>query len=199
MALLAVNILSFLASFFRSAEVVAFSVTEWFSTYSTFSMHLGHLLTYPLVSLPPFSIMLIVTWVFFWLSGSSLERSWGSHATRFSSLRMTTMFRRFRCCSAGYFCIAPGHSAAECIFLAADRLDRCVLPAEHRTDDHGLFLSGSGQVCGHRRHALDLFHLRQDAGAGVGTVCLRRHFGGVSICRVWPFLGRYRFLQRPAP
>ena len=93
MALLGVNVVTFLAAFFSPfagfflQTKMVFDLTNFFHAPWT-------LLTYPLVSMPPFSLMLIVTWVFFWLSGSSLERSWGSQryalfffgVTLFSSL-----------------------------------------------------------------------------------------------------------------
>ena len=78
MTLLCVNILTFLAAFFLPdtvipflESVVAFSLNNFFHAPWT-------LITYPLVAVPPFSLWLVITWVFFWLSGGSLERSWGS-------------------------------------------------------------------------------------------------------------------------
>jgi len=76
MTLLCINILTFLAVFFLKdagpilQSEVAFNLSNFFHAPWT-------LVTYPLVA-PPFSLWMIVTWVFFWLSGGSLERSWGS-------------------------------------------------------------------------------------------------------------------------
>lgn len=78
MALLVANIVTFLAAFFSPTE--ARPLLEAFGSFSTLgALHAPWtLLTFPLVSLPPISFMLILTWVFFWLSGGSLERGWGS-------------------------------------------------------------------------------------------------------------------------
>lgn len=78
MALLAANIVTFLIAFFSPAE--AGPRLEYYGSFSTLgALHAPWtFLTFPLVSLPPISILLILTWVFFWLSGGSLERGWGS-------------------------------------------------------------------------------------------------------------------------
>lgn len=77
MILLGANILTFLAAFFSPGVAVPFLTNEMvFSSVSV--LHAPWtVFTYPLVA-GPFSIWLIVTLVFFWLSGGSLERSWGS-------------------------------------------------------------------------------------------------------------------------
>ena len=78
MALLAVNIVTFLAAFFSPSLVVPFLVNEVaFSVANVFHAP-WTLVTYPLVSIPPFSFWMILNWLFLWLTGSSLERSWGS-------------------------------------------------------------------------------------------------------------------------
>ncbi len=78
LALLAVNILTFLAAFF--SPTMAGPSLQYYGSFSSLSILRAPwtFLTFPLVSLPPMSIMLILTWVFFWLSGGSLERGWGS-------------------------------------------------------------------------------------------------------------------------
>jgi hypothetical protein len=77
LTLLACNVLTFLAQFLSSAIAGRFIASEMvFNTVNAFHAP-WTFLTYPLVS-GPFSIFLIVMWVFFWLSAGSLERSWGS-------------------------------------------------------------------------------------------------------------------------
>jgi len=78
LALLGINILTFLAAFFSSAVVGPLLQTNLVFSIGNFFHAPWTLVTYPLVALPPFSLWLVVTWVFFWLSGGSLERSWGS-------------------------------------------------------------------------------------------------------------------------
>ena len=78
LTLLAVNVLTFLAAFFSPDVVAPFLLTKMVFQIGTFFQAPWTLLTYPLVALPPFSLWLVVTWVFFWLSGGSLERGWGS-------------------------------------------------------------------------------------------------------------------------
>jgi len=78
LALLGVNIAAFLAAFFFRPVVMPFLETEVAFNLSNVFHAPWTLLTYPLISVPPFSFWLVITWVFFWLSGSSLERSWGS-------------------------------------------------------------------------------------------------------------------------
>ncbi len=95
-ALLGINIFTFLAAFF--SPLVAGPLLEEKMVFSIggFPYAPWTLATYPLVTLPPFSLLLVVTWVFFWLTGSSLERSWGSQryaifffaVTVFSSLSL---------------------------------------------------------------------------------------------------------------
>ena len=95
MVLLGINILTFLAAFF-SPPAGAFFQSQMVFDLQNFFHAPWTLMTFPLVSAPPFSLMLIITWVFFWLSGSSLERSWGSQryalfffaVTLFSSLSL---------------------------------------------------------------------------------------------------------------
>lgn len=78
MTLLVANLVTFLVAFF--SPTAARPLLELFGSFSTLSALSAPwtFLTFPLVSLPPISIMLILTWVFFWLSGGSLERGWGS-------------------------------------------------------------------------------------------------------------------------
>ena len=77
LALLGINILTFIAVFF-SPTVAGPFLQDNFTFSVPHSLHAPWtLVTFPLVS-GPFSIWLVVTWVFFWLSGGSLERSWGS-------------------------------------------------------------------------------------------------------------------------
>ena len=78
LAMLAINILTFLAAFFSPEVVTPFFLTEMAFRLSNFFHAPWTLMTFPLVAIPPFSIWLVITWVFFWLSGGSLERSWGS-------------------------------------------------------------------------------------------------------------------------
>ncbi len=78
LALLAANIATFLAGFFSPRIALPF-----LANYGVFDLsNVVHapwtLLTYPLVSSPAFSIMLVISWVFLWLTGGSLERGWGS-------------------------------------------------------------------------------------------------------------------------
>ena len=78
MTLLGINILTFLAAFFSQETVRPILESELAFNLANFFHAPWTLLTYPLISMPPFSLWLVVTWVFFWLSGGSLERSWGS-------------------------------------------------------------------------------------------------------------------------
>jgi membrane associated rhomboid family serine protease len=78
MALLAANIITFLGAFFSPYTVGAFLKNEMVFDLTNFFHAPWTLVTFPLVSTPPFTLMLVVTWVFFWLCGSSLERSWSS-------------------------------------------------------------------------------------------------------------------------
>ena len=78
LALLGANIAAFLAAFFFRPIVMPFLETEMAFNLSNVFHAPWTLLTYPLISVPPFSFWLVITWGFFWLSGSSLERSWGS-------------------------------------------------------------------------------------------------------------------------
>ena len=78
LALLGINIAAFLAAFFFRPVVMPFLETEMAFNLSNAFHAPWTLLTYPLISVPPFSFWLVITWVFFWLSGSSLERGWGS-------------------------------------------------------------------------------------------------------------------------
>lgn len=76
--LLGINVLTFLAVFF-SRDVAGPLLVQYGTFSSQSALHAPWtFLTYPLVSLPPLSFMLIFTWIFFWLSGGSLERGWGS-------------------------------------------------------------------------------------------------------------------------
>lgn len=78
LALLGVNIAAFLAAFFFRPIVMPFLETKMAFNLSNVFHAPWTLLTYPLISVPPFSFWLVLNWVFFWLAGSSLERSWGS-------------------------------------------------------------------------------------------------------------------------
>jgi len=78
MTLLCVNVVTFLAAFFSQETVMPFLQSEMAFNLSNFFHAPWTLFTYPLIALPPFSLRLVITWVFFWLSGGSLERSWGS-------------------------------------------------------------------------------------------------------------------------
>ena len=81
LTILGVNILTFLAGFFSRDIARPFIGSELvFSTDNAFHAP-WTFLTYPLVSLG-FSIWLLISWAFLWISGGSLERSWGS--TRFA-------------------------------------------------------------------------------------------------------------------
>ena len=94
--LLGINILTFLSVFFSPVTVGPFLQTKVVFSIGNFFHAPWTALTYPLVSMPPFSILLVFTWVFFWMSGGSLERSWGSRryalfffaVTLFSSLSL---------------------------------------------------------------------------------------------------------------
>jgi len=96
MTLLCVNILTFLAAFFFPTTVQSVLMSEMVFSLTNFFHAPWTLITYPLISIPPFSLWLVVTWVFFWLSGGSLERGWGSQrygiffffVTLFSSLSL---------------------------------------------------------------------------------------------------------------
>lgn len=77
-ALLAINLLTFLAAFFSPEIAGPILMGKVIFTIENFFHAPWTLLTYPLVALPPFSLMLVINLVFFWLSGGSLERSWGS-------------------------------------------------------------------------------------------------------------------------
>lgn len=78
LTLVGVNVFTFLATFFAPALVGPFLQTEMVFGGSNFFHAPWTLLTYALVSLPPFSLWFVINLVFFWLSGGSLERSWGS-------------------------------------------------------------------------------------------------------------------------
>lgn len=78
LTLLGINIFTFLATFFSPAVVGPLLQQNLVFSIGNFLHAPWTLLTYPLVAMPPFSLWLVVTWVFFWLSGGSLERSWGS-------------------------------------------------------------------------------------------------------------------------
>ncbi len=75
--LLALNVLTFLGGFFSPRIAQPFILT-YLVFNSPVALHVPWtFLTYPFVTLG-FSLWMLVTWVFFWLSGGSLERSWGS-------------------------------------------------------------------------------------------------------------------------
>ncbi len=75
--LLALNLLTFLAGFFAPSVAGPFIVQNLVFN-APVALHLPWtFLTYPFVSLG-FSLWMLATWVFFWVSGGSLERSWGS-------------------------------------------------------------------------------------------------------------------------
>jgi hypothetical protein len=75
--LLGINVLTFLAAFFSPTVAAPFLESQMVFSTANMLHAPWTLLTYPLVA-GPFSLWLIVTWVFFWLTGGSLERSWGS-------------------------------------------------------------------------------------------------------------------------
>jgi membrane associated rhomboid family serine protease len=75
--LLALNVLTFLASFF-SPVVATPLLLKYLAFNAPLALHLPWtFFTYPVVTVG-FSLWMLVNWVFFWLSGGSLERSWGS-------------------------------------------------------------------------------------------------------------------------
>ncbi len=78
LSVLLLNILTFLAVFFAPAVAGDFMVRQMVFSSSSLFHAPWTLLTYPLVTLQ-FSLMTVITLVFFWLSAGSLERSWGSH------------------------------------------------------------------------------------------------------------------------
>ena len=77
LAVLTLNILTFLAVFFTPRLAGSFVLTQMMFSSTNLLHAPWTLLTYPLVSLQ-FSLGMIITLVFFWLSAGSLERSWGS-------------------------------------------------------------------------------------------------------------------------
>ena len=78
LSLVGINVLSFLAAFFSPALAGSFLQSEMvFGVRSVFHAP-WTLLTYALVSPGAFSFWFVINLVFFWLSGGSLERSWGS-------------------------------------------------------------------------------------------------------------------------
>ena len=77
LTLLGANLLTFLAAFFFPSVVGPFLLTQMVFTSDNALRAPWTFLTYPLVSVG-FSLWMIVMWVFFWLSGGSLERGWGS-------------------------------------------------------------------------------------------------------------------------
>jgi len=78
MTILAVNIVTFLAAFFSPSLMLPFLVNEVAFSVGSVLHAPWTLVTYPLVSIPPFSFWMILNWLFLWLTGSSLERGWGS-------------------------------------------------------------------------------------------------------------------------
>ena len=78
LALVGVNIFTFLAVFFSPAIAAPFLLTQMVFSAGSVVHAPWTLLTYALVSLPPFSLWFVINLVFFWLSGGSLERGWGS-------------------------------------------------------------------------------------------------------------------------
>ena len=78
LAIISVNVLTFLAVFFSPARTGTFLLTEAVFSGGSFIRAPWTLLTYALVSLPPISFWTIINLVIFWLSGGSLERGWGS-------------------------------------------------------------------------------------------------------------------------
>lgn len=75
-ALLAVSFLTFLVTFFSPAVRGIISRYMLFSSSNV--LHAPWtIFTYPLVA-GGFSLWLIIIWAFFWMTGGSLERSWGS-------------------------------------------------------------------------------------------------------------------------
>lgn len=77
LALVGINILTFLAAFF-SPVAGAFLLTDLVFGIRNVVHAPWTLLTYALVSPPPFSFWFVINLIFFWLSGGSLERGWGS-------------------------------------------------------------------------------------------------------------------------
>ncbi|MBV9849014.1 MAG: hypothetical protein JO250_04920 [Armatimonadetes bacterium] len=77
LTLLGLNVLTFLAAFLSPQVALPFLATEMVFDSANALHAPWTFLTYPLVSVG-FSLWLIITLVFFWLSGGSLERSWGS-------------------------------------------------------------------------------------------------------------------------
>jgi len=92
LALISVNVLTFLASFFSPALAGTFLMTEMVFGGGSFIRAPWTLLTYALVSLPPISFWFVINLVFFWLSGGSLERGWGSkrYAIFFAALTLAS-------------------------------------------------------------------------------------------------------------
>lgn len=77
LTLLAVSVLTFLGAFF-SPHLLALYLDAYFRFNTAEALSRPWtFLTYPLIG-GSFSIWLIVTWAFFWMSGGSLERAWGS-------------------------------------------------------------------------------------------------------------------------
>lgn len=77
LVLLSINILTFLAVFFSPAIAGPFVMTQMMFSSENLLRAPWTIFTFPLVA-GPFSFWLIFNWIFFWLSGGSLERSWGS-------------------------------------------------------------------------------------------------------------------------
>lgn len=77
LALVGINVFTFLAAFFSPGLGALLQTEMVFGIRSVISAP-WTLLTYALVSLPPFSLWFVINLVFFWLSGGSLERGWGS-------------------------------------------------------------------------------------------------------------------------
>lgn len=74
--LLAISFLTFLVIFFSPSTAPLISHYLLFSSLDV--LHAPWtIFTYPLVA-GPFSLWLIIIWAFFWMTGGSLERSWGS-------------------------------------------------------------------------------------------------------------------------
>ena len=78
LSLVAINVLTFLAAFFSPAVAGYFLQTEMVFSGRSVLHAPWTLLTYSLVSPEAFSFWFVINLVFFWLSGGSLERSWGS-------------------------------------------------------------------------------------------------------------------------
>ncbi len=77
LAILAVNVVTFLAGFFSPGAAAPWLAGHLMFSTGTVWRAPWTIFTYPLVA-GPFSLWLIITWAFFWLSGGSLERGWGS-------------------------------------------------------------------------------------------------------------------------